>query len=238
MGRQWPGAGDEAHEDHVPTSHGAPPFALVTSGTVAEGESRPPPFIFRLSPGHESGGIGGPLQATSVPELCTEDAKEPVLVLEFLSMAGTKCPDELVHQVRPCVRPARWRTRSYEGWGMVATRTGARWNCRSVSKRFSPFCRCTQSREITPPELRFEILTPEPQAIREGTLIDYRLRLYGVAFRWRARIKRLGSSRPVCGRTDAGAVQALDSRASFRREKWEHRHPRWGAVSSTFLACR
>lgn len=41
---------------------------------------------------------------------------------------------------------------------------------------------------ITPPDLHFEFVTPLPIEMREGALIEYRLRLFGVPFGWRTRI--------------------------------------------------
>jgi ligand-binding SRPBCC domain-containing protein len=48
---------------------------------------------------------------------------------------------------------------------------------------------------LTPAFLRFRILPPVPPEIRTGTVIDYRLSLSGIPFRWRSRIEDLEPGR-------------------------------------------
>jgi ligand-binding SRPBCC domain-containing protein len=43
--------------------------------------------------------------------------------------------------------------------------------------------------KLTPGFLGFRILTPDPIEMREGTLIDYSLRLHGMRLRWTTRIE-------------------------------------------------
>ena len=59
---------------------------------------------------------------------------------------------------------------------------------RSVERVFSFFSEAQNLQRITPPWLGFELLTPAPIEMREGTLIEYRLRVHRLPLTWVSRI--------------------------------------------------
>jgi ligand-binding SRPBCC domain-containing protein len=75
---------------------------------------------------------------------------------------------------------------------------------RSLGEVFEFFAHARNLERITPPWLRFEVLTPEPIEMREGTRIDYRLRLHGIPLRWVLRIEMWEQERAFVDRQVRG----------------------------------
>ena len=62
------------------------------------------------------------------------------------------------------------------------------WLPRPLDEVFAFFSDASNLGVLTPPWLKFSVVTPAPIEIRPGTLIDYRLRFRGFPLRWRSEI--------------------------------------------------
>ncbi len=66
--------------------------------------------------------------------------------------------------------------------------TTSLWVPADIDRVFEFFSQAENLERLTPPFLKFRILTPTPVTMRVGTIIDYRLSLRGVPITWQSEI--------------------------------------------------
>lgn len=89
---------------------------------------------------------------------------------------------------------------------------------RPLSEIFAFFSAAENLARITPPEMGFEILTPRPIPMREGTRIDYRVRVLGVPLRWRTVIDVWEPGQRFVDAQERGPYASWWHEHSFREE--------------------
>jgi ligand-binding SRPBCC domain-containing protein len=57
-----------------------------------------------------------------------------------------------------------------------------------IDEVFAFFAKAENLNIITPPELNFKISSPQPIEMKKGTLIDYKIMLNGISFKWKTEI--------------------------------------------------
>ncbi len=106
--------------------------------------------------------------------------------------------------------PARARRWRFPGAHVLETEQVV---ASGIEETFAFFSNAANLDAITPPSLDFTILTPLPIVMREGALIEYRLRLMGMPIHWLTRIDEWDPGRSFTD-TQLRGPYAL----------WVHRH--------------
>jgi len=78
---------------------------------------------------------------------------------------------------------------------------------------FSFFSNAENLSKITPPKLKFEILTPVPIKMKEGQLIDYTIKILGKRIRWRTIITEFNPN-----------IKFVDQQLKGPYSMWHHTH--------------
>jgi ligand-binding SRPBCC domain-containing protein len=92
---------------------------------------------------------------------------------------------------------------------------------------FAFFADARNLERLTPGFLRFQILTPDPIEMRPGTLIDYRLSLFGVGFGWRTEIEAF-----------VPGERFVDVQLRGPYARWHHTHTFTDAPGGTLIGDR
>jgi ligand-binding SRPBCC domain-containing protein len=82
-----------------------------------------------------------------------------------------------------------------------------------IEKVFAFFADAGNLERITPPELNFHIITPQPIDLKKGAFIDYRLKLRGFPVAWKTEISEWNPP-----------VLFVDHALKSPYRQWIHRH--------------
>ena len=93
-----------------------------------------------------------------------------------------------------------------------------------LNEVFHFFCDSANLEKITPPELHFQNTTPRPNEITLGTVVDYKLQLYTIQFRWRSEITVW---RPP--------YEFVDEQVHGPYHNWIHKHQFYEKSGSTII---
>ena len=82
-----------------------------------------------------------------------------------------------------------------------------------IEKVFAFFADAGNLEKITPPELNFKIISPQPIDIKKGAFIDYKLKLRGISITWKTEITQWNPPRDF-----------VDTALKSPYKQWIHLH--------------